>query len=82
MNFTDRLNRIFTTGWHGCAYSNPREGGDHAEANMHQASILFTAAVMAMAGAWYAMQDMSRDGAEAPVAEYVATASQAEPLSE
>ncbi|MEQ1609622.1 MAG: hypothetical protein ABL956_11740 [Hyphomonadaceae bacterium] len=28
---------------------------------MHQASILFTAAVMAMAGAWYAMQDMSRD---------------------
>lgn len=27
---------------------------------MHQASILFTAAVMAMAGAWYVMQDMTR----------------------
>jgi hypothetical protein len=24
---------------------------------MHQASILFTAAVMAMGGAWYALQD-------------------------
>ena len=80
MNFTDRLNRIFTTGWHGCAYSNPREGGDDAEANMHQASILFTAAVMAMAGAWYAMQDMSRDAAEAPVTEQVASVSQSGPL--
>ncbi len=27
---------------------------------MHQASILFTFAVMAMAGAWYVMQDMRR----------------------
>jgi hypothetical protein len=37
---------------------------------MHQASILFTAAVMAMAGAWYAMQDISRnDDAAAPAAE-------------
>lgn len=26
---------------------------------MHQASILFTFMVMAMAGAWYVMQDMS-----------------------
>lgn len=26
---------------------------------MHQGSILFTFAVMAMAGAWYVMQDMS-----------------------
>ena len=33
---------------------------------MHQASILFTAAVMAMAGAWYAMQDMSRSDVETP----------------
>ena len=49
---------------------------------MHQASILFTAAVMAMAGAWYAMQDISRSEAETPVVEQVATASQAEPLSE
>ena len=49
---------------------------------MHQASILFTAAVMAMAGAWYAMQDISSSDAETPVAEQVATASQAEPLSE
>jgi hypothetical protein len=31
---------------------------------MHQASILFTAAVMAMAGAWYVMQDMSRADVE------------------
>lgn len=82
MNFTDRLNRIFTTGWHGCAYSNPREGGDDVEANMHQASILFTAAVMAMAGAWYAMHDMSRSDLEAPAAEQVAAVSQAETLSE
>ncbi len=34
---------------------------------MHQASILFTFAVMAMAGAWYVMQDMRRTDAE-PVA--------------
>lgn len=47
---------------------------------MHQASILFTAAVMAMAGAWYAMQDMSRDAAEAPVTEQVASVSQSGPL--
>jgi len=36
---------------------------------MHQASILFTAAVMAMAGAWYAMQDMSRDDVAPAVSE-------------
>ena len=47
---------------------------------MHQASILFTAAVMAMAGAWYAMQDMARDAAEAPATEQVASVSQSEPL--
>lgn len=34
---------------------------------MHQGSILFTFAVMAMAGAWYVMQDMRRsDAAETP----------------
>ncbi len=34
---------------------------------MHQASILFTFAVMAMAGAWYVMQDMRRsEAAETP----------------
>lgn len=34
---------------------------------MHQASILFTFAVMAMAGAWYVMQDMRRaETADAP----------------
>jgi len=49
---------------------------------MHQASILFTAAVMAMAGAWYAMQDMSRSDLEAPAAGQVAAVSQAETLSE
>lgn len=31
---------------------------------MHQASILFTFAVMAMAGAWYVMQDMRSTQAE------------------
>ena len=36
---------------------------------MHQASILFTAAVMAMAGAWYVMQDMTRTDLLAPAAE-------------
>ena len=49
---------------------------------MHQASILFTAAVMAMAGAWYAMQDMARDAAEAPATEQVASVAQSEPLAE
>jgi len=78
----DRLNRIFTTGWHGWVCSNPRRGGDHAEADMHQASILFTAAVMAMAGAWYAMQDMSRSDVETPAAEQVASVSQPGMLSE
>jgi len=48
---------------------------------MHQASILFTAAVMAMAGAWYAMQDMSKADAEA-VTKPAVTASQAQPLAE
>ena len=47
---------------------------------MHQASILFTAAVMAMAGAWYAMQDMSRDDVEAAATEQVASVSQSGPL--
>jgi hypothetical protein len=31
---------------------------------MHQGSILFTFAVMAMAGAWYVMQDMRAAEAE------------------
>lgn len=48
---------------------------------MHQGSILFTAAVMAMAGAWYVMQDMKR--ADANPAEPAAIAvAQAEPLAE
>lgn len=50
---------------------------------MHQGSILFTAAVMAMAGAWYAMQDIKRADADAPAAEQSAIAvAQAEPLAE
>ena len=49
---------------------------------MHQASILFTAAVMAMAGAWYAMQDMSRDDVEVAATEQVASVAQSEPLAE
>ncbi|MDP3493518.1 MAG: hypothetical protein Q8R82_10405 [Hyphomonadaceae bacterium] len=49
---------------------------------MHQASILFTAAVMAMAGAWYALQDGSLIGADAPAAAQVASVSQAQPLAE
>lgn len=50
---------------------------------MHQASILFTAAVMAMAGAWYVLQDMKRADADAPAAEQVAIAvAQAGPLAE
>ncbi|MFT3722483.1 MAG: hypothetical protein QM773_02765 [Hyphomonadaceae bacterium] len=48
---------------------------------MHQASILFTAAVMAMAGAWYVMQDMTRNGA--PAAEqHAAMVPAAEPLAD
>ena len=39
---------------------------------MHQASILFTFAVMAMAGAWYAMQDTARRDAEPVAVEQVA----------
>ncbi len=49
---------------------------------MHQASILFTAAVMAMAGAWYAMQDMSRDDVEAAASEQIASVAQSGLLSE
>lgn len=51
---------------------------------MHQASILFTAAVMAMAGAWYVMQDMTlNDGATTPAAEqHAAMVPAAEPLAE
>jgi len=49
---------------------------------MHQASILFTAAVMAMAGAWYAMQDMSRSDTETPAAEHVASVSHPQVLAE
>ena len=39
---------------------------------MHQASILFTFAVMAMAGAWYALQDTARRDAEPVAVEQVA----------
>ena len=49
---------------------------------MHQASILFTAAVMAMAGAWYAMQDMSRDDVEAAATEQAPSGAQSAPLGE
>ncbi len=50
---------------------------------MHQASILFTAAVMAMAGAWYVMQDMTRNDAAAPAAEqHAAMIPAGEPLAE
>jgi uncharacterized protein (UPF0333 family) len=51
---------------------------------MHQASILFTAAVMVMAGAWYVMQDMTRsDDASASAAEqHAAMDPAAEPLAE
>ena len=41
---------------------------------MHQGSILFTFAVMAMAGAWYVMQDMRAAGAEPAAAEQAAVA--------
>jgi len=36
---------------------------------MHQASILFTAAVMAMAGAWYVLQDGALAKAETAIKE-------------
>lgn len=51
---------------------------------MHQASILFTAAVMAMAGAWYVMQDMARnDVSLTPAAEqHAAMVPAAEPLAD
>lgn len=39
---------------------------------MHQASILFTFVVMAMAGAWYVMQDMRRADAEPAAQEHAA----------
>lgn len=43
---------------------------------MHQASILFTFAVMAMAGTWYAMQDTARREAEPAAVEQVAALTQ------
>ncbi len=49
---------------------------------MHQASILFTAAVMAMAGAWYVLQDNARTSVETAVDEQPAMiVAQAEPLA-
>lgn len=44
-------------------------GATQPEAAMHQASILFTAAVMAMAGAWYVMQDITRNDPPAAAAQ-------------
>lgn len=50
---------------------------------MHQASILFTFAVMAMAGAWYAMQDTARREAEpASVEQASVTIAYNEPLAD
>ena len=50
---------------------------------MHQASILFTAAVMAMAGAGYVMQDISRNDPPAAAAEqHAAMAPAGETLAE
>jgi len=50
---------------------------------MHQASILFTFAVMTMAGAWYVLQDMKRLDADAPATEQAAVAiAYNEPLAE
>ncbi len=50
---------------------------------MHQASILFTFAVMAMAGAWYVMQDTSRREATPVAVEQVAAvAAHDQPLAE
>jgi hypothetical protein len=52
---------------------------------MHQASILFTAAVMAMGGAWWAMRDMSRADVAAPavaVEHSQASGVQIEPLAD
>lgn len=53
------------------------------EASMHQASILFTAAVMAMAGAWYVLQDNARTTTETAVGEKPAMiVAQADPAAE
>ncbi len=50
---------------------------------MHQASILFTFAVMAMAGTWYAMQDTARRAAEPAAVEQAAVVvAYNEPLAE
>lgn len=49
---------------------------------MNQASILFTAAVMAMAGAWYALQDGALEKAESAVKEKAAVVvAQADPIA-
>jgi hypothetical protein len=50
---------------------------------MHQASILFTAAVMVMAGAWYVLQDNARTNVVTAVDETPAMiVAQADPLYE
>ncbi|MEZ6029131.1 MAG: hypothetical protein R3C46_05210 [Hyphomonadaceae bacterium] len=45
---------------------------------MHQASILFTFVVMAMAGAWYVMQDMRRTDVEPAAHEQAAISASAD----
>jgi hypothetical protein len=53
---------------------------------MHQASIIFTAFVMAMGGAWYVMQDARRSDAEGVAVEQVEkpaiSVAMAEPLAD
>ena len=54
-----------------------------AETVMHQASILFTFAVMAMAGAWYVMQDMTgRDAVPDAAAQTAAISAPANVMAE
>jgi hypothetical protein len=81
--FTGDLKERFSRFWHGYRALTfaSREGLD-PETAMHQASILFTFAVMAMAGAWYVMQDMSGRDAVPDAAAQTAAISAPAVLSE
>jgi hypothetical protein len=77
-NFTGILNRIFTTGWHTGGLIVPRRMRGSLDSRgrleVHQASILMTAFVMIMAGAWIAMYELSGQEAQAEAAVAVESA--------
>ena len=76
-----RLNRMFTTGWHGGRTKVAGVPGDvqrdtQGRIPVHQASILFTFMVLVMGGVWLALTELG--GSEAQAAEPAAVIASAE----